>query len=188
MKIFSAIILAALLLCTGCSNNGDSSKESSTDASGGNSVCSENSAQNSTVSSENSTQSGSDSTDSEADSTPLENGNSRVLIAYFTVPEDDVDTVARASVVVKDGEKFGNTEYVANGIQQAIGGDLFQIEAVQEYTHDHDALTDFAADEKADNARPELKNHIDDISKYDTIILGYPNWLAYHNLIQCTQA
>jgi len=178
MKIFSAIILAALLLCTGCSNNGDSSKESSTDASGGNSVCSENSAQNSTVSSENSTQSGSDSTDSEADSTPLENGNSRVLIAYFTVPEDDVDTVARASVVVKDGEKFGNTEYVANGIQQAICGDLFQIEAVQEYTHDHDALTDFAADEKADNARPELKNHIDDISKYDTIILGYPNWWA----------
>ncbi len=78
----------------------------------------------------------------------------RSVIAYFTVPEDDVDTVAKASVVVKDGKKYGNTEYVANVIQQAIGGDLFQIEAVQEYTHDHDALTDFAADEKADNARP----------------------------------
>lgn len=109
---------------------------------------------------------------------PSENEGSRILIAYFTVPEDDTDTVAGASVVVKDGEKYGNTEYVANVIQQAIGGDLFQIEAVQEYTRDHDDLTDFAADEKADNARPELKNHIDDISKYDTIILGYPNWWA----------
>lgn len=109
---------------------------------------------------------------------PSENEGSHILIAYFTVTEDDVDTVAGASVVVKDGKKFGNTEYVANVIRQAIGGDLFQIEAVQKYTHDHGNLTDFAADEKADNARPELKNHIDDISKYDTIILGYPNWWA----------
>ena len=23
---------------------------------------------------------------------------------------------------------------------------------------------------------------------YDTIVLIFPNWLAYHNLIQCTQA
>ena len=178
MKKFSAFILAALLLCTGCSNNGSSSKETSTDANSGNSVSSGNSTQNSTGSSGNLTQSGSDSTDNETASAPPASNNSRVLIAYFTVPEDDVDTVARASVVVKDGEKFGNTEYVAKLIQQAVGGDLFQIETIQEYTHDHDALTDFAADEKADNARPELKNHIDDISKYDTIILGYPNWWA----------
>ena len=27
-----------------------------------------------------------------------------------------------------------------------------------------------------------------DISEYDVIFLGYPIWLAYHNLIQCTQA
>ena len=177
MKKFSAIILAALLLCTGCANDGNSSKETS--ANGGNSA---NSEKNSTGSSGSSTgisaQGGSDSANDDAVSTPSPSGNSRVLIAYFTVPEDDVDTVARASVVVKDGEKFGNTEYVANVIQQTIGGDLFQIEAVREYTHDHDALTDFAADEKADNARPELKNHIEDISKYDTIILGYPNWWA----------
>lgn len=175
MKKFSAIILAALLFCTGCANDGNLSKETSTSANGGNSA---NSEKNSTGSSGSSTQSGSDSADDDAVSTPSPSGNSRVLIAYFTVPEDDVDTVARASVVVKDGEKFGNTEYVANVIQQTIGGDLFQIEAVREYTHDHDALTDFAADEKADNARPELKNHIEDISKYDTIILGYPNWWA----------
>ncbi|MDE6030093.1 MAG: hypothetical protein K2G32_00540, partial [Oscillospiraceae bacterium] len=104
MKKFSAIILAALLLCTGCANDGNSSKETSTSANDGNST------QNSTGSSGNSTQSGSDSVDNNAVSTPSTSGNSRVLIAYFTVPEDDVDTVARASVVVKDGEKFGNTE------------------------------------------------------------------------------
>lgn len=172
MKKFTAIILTAMLFCTGCSNSGTSSGETS--ISGNNSSSSlENYAQSGGDTTVNSAQSGTGSAND-----PEANGNSRVLIAYFTVPEDDTDTVARASVVVKDGEKFGNTEYVANVIQQAIGGDLFRIEAVQEYTHNHDALTDFAADEKADNARPELKDHIDDISKYDTIILGYPNWWA----------
>lgn len=104
--------------------------------------------------------------------------NARPEIQNLPASVSEVDTVSRASVVVKDGKKFGNTEYVANVVQQTIGGDLFHIETVREYTHDHDALTDYAADEKADNARPELKNHIDNISKYDIIILGYPNWWA----------
>ena len=37
--------------------------------------------------------------------------SSRLLIAYFSVPEnvDATDAVAGASIVVKDGEKLGNT-------------------------------------------------------------------------------
>lgn len=173
MKKISAIILAALLFCTGCSNGNVYEKSVfSADNSASTSSSSREGSQDNDVNSSNS------STEYQTPTVPSDNENTRILIAFFTVPKDDVDTVARASVVVKDGEKFGNTEYVAKLIQQTIGGDLFQIEAVQEYTHDHDALTDFAADEKSDNARPELKDHIDDISKYDTIILGYPNWWA----------
>lgn len=180
MKKISAIILAALLLCTGCSNSGS---ESGTSVSGGESTStSSTSSASPQTSSTNSEQNSENSTDistgEQAPTLPSNNANSRILIVYFTVPEDDVDTVARASVVVKDGEKFGNTEYVAKLIQQTIGGDLFQIETTEEYTHDHDALTDYAADEKADNVRPELKNHIEDFSKYDTVIFGYPNWWA----------
>ena len=44
-------------------------------------------------------------------------GNSNVLVAYFTVSEDvsvsDNDAVAGTSIVVKNSEKMGNTEYVA---------------------------------------------------------------------------
>ena len=58
----------------------------------------------------------------------------KILIAYFSVPEDvdinDVDAIAGASVVVRDGEKMGNTEYVARLIQETVGGDLFRIETV----------------------------------------------------------
>ena len=103
-----------------------------------------------------------------------------ILIAYFSVPEDvdteGVDAVAGASVVVRDGEVLGNTEYTAGIIQQTVGGDLFRIETVEDYPLDHDALVDFAAEEQDAGARPELAGEIENLDQYDTIFLGYPNW------------
>lgn len=106
--------------------------------------------------------------------------NSHVLIAYFSIPEDEdisgVDAVAGASIVVTDGEKTGNTEYVAEMIQETIGGDLFRIETVDEYPLDHDTLVEQASEEQEESLRPELANHIEHLEQYDTIILGFPNW------------
>lgn len=103
-----------------------------------------------------------------------------ILIAYFSVPEDvdteGVDAVAGASVVVREGEVLGNTEYMAGIIQQTVGGDLFRIETVEDYPLDHDALVDFAAEEQDAGARPELAGEIENLDQYDTIFLGYPNW------------
>lgn len=108
--------------------------------------------------------------------------STNILIAYFSVPEDvstnGVDAVAGASVVVKDGEKLGNTEYVAKLIKQTIGGDLFRIETTENYPLEHDALVDQAADEQADKLRPELSSHVEDFSKYEYVLLGFPNWWA----------
>jgi len=39
-----------------------------------------------------------------------------------------------------------------------------------------------------EKARPALVSHVENMKQYDTVFLGFPNWLAYHNLIQCTQA
>lgn len=103
-----------------------------------------------------------------------------ILIAYFSVPEDvdteSVDAVAGASVVLNDGEKMGNTEYVADLIQQTIGGDLFRIETTASYPLDHDPLVDQAADEQDDDARPELAAHLENFDQYEVILLGFPNW------------
>ena len=103
-----------------------------------------------------------------------------ILIAYFSVPEDvdteGVDAVAGASVVVREGEVLGNTEYMAGIIQQTVGGDLYRIETVEDYPLDHDALVDFAAEEQDAGTRPELAGEIENLDQYDTIFLGYPNW------------
>ena len=106
--------------------------------------------------------------------------NARVLIAYFTVPEDvktsDNDAIAGASIVVKDSEKMGNTEYVAELVQKTIGGDLFRIETKDAYPLEHDTLVDQAAEEQEKELRPELSNHVENFEQYDTVILGFPNW------------
>ena len=125
---------------------------------------------------------------SNGDSTPSETeigataeaDGAGIVIADFTMPEDvdtsGVNAVAGASIVVNDGEVLGNTEYMASIIQDTIGGDLFQIETVQQYPLDHDPLVDQAAEEQDAESRPELSAHLDNLEQYDTIILGYPNW------------
>lgn len=87
-----------------------------------------------------------------------------------------MDAVTGASVVVEDGEVLGNVEFLATIIQDTVGGDLFQIETVQQYPLDHDPLVEQAAQEQAENARPELASSLDNLEQYDTVLLGYPNW------------
>lgn len=115
-------------------------------------------------------------------SIPDEAQDQRILIAYFSVPEDvdttGVDAVSGASIVVSDGEKLGNTQYVAELIQDAIGGDLFRIETVAPYPLDHEPLVDQASEEKAAAVRPELSAQVENFEQYDAVLLGYPNWWA----------
>lgn len=104
---------------------------------------------------------------------------SKVLIAYFTVPETDgVDTVSGASRVAKDGEVLGNTEFIAKEIQKNLGGDLFAIETVQKYPGEYEELLDFAYEELDKGARPELSGKIENMDSYDVVLVGYPNWNA----------
>ncbi len=116
---------------------------------------------------------------SQATGTSSATSGGNILIAYFSVMETDgVDTVAGASRVAVNGEVLGNNEYVAQIIQRETGGDLFRIETVQEYPTTHDSLLDFAYEEKAQDARPELAAQIENLDDYDVIFLGFPNWNA----------
>ena len=124
--------------------------------------------------------SGEETASEETEEAAGEEGASNILIAYSTMPEDvdttGVDAIAGASIVVDDGEVMGNVEYMARVIQETVGGDLFQIETVQQYPLDHDPLVDQAAEEQDAEARPELATHIENPDQYDVILLGYPNW------------
>lgn len=93
-----------------------------------------------------------------------------ILIAYFSRKGQNY-----VNGQIKDLAK-GNTERVAEFIQQAVGGDLFEIEPVREYAADYTQCTVEAKRELQAKARPELKKSLDNLDGYDTIFLGYPNW------------
>ncbi len=70
----------------------------------------------------------------------------------------------------------GNTEQVAQLIQEATGGGLFEITPAVPYTDDYDELLDIARQEQSDSARPELAAQVENWGRYDTVFVGYPNW------------
>ena len=106
------------------------------------------------------------------ESTPTpSNTNGKNLVVYFSMP-DNVDD----STVVIDGETLGNTQYMAYVIQETVGADIFRIEPETPYPTDHDELVDLASEEQSNNARPAIKDTIENFDTYENIFIGYPNW------------
>lgn len=70
----------------------------------------------------------------------------------------------------------GNTEICAKFIQNAVGGDLFQIEPESTYSADYHTCTEEAKMEYNDNARPKLKHYLNNIDAYDHIFICGPCW------------
>lgn len=81
--------------------------------------------------------------------------------------------------------KVGNTQAVAQKIQKLTGADIFRLETVRTYAEDYYECTQQAKEEKQQNARPALKADID-ISKYDTIYLGWPCWWGTYPMCVAT--
>lgn len=82
----------------------------------------------------------------------------------------------------------GNTEICAEFIQNAVGGELFQIETVKEYAEDYYACIDEAKVEMQQKARPELKKYWDNIADYDNIFICGPCWWGLFPMAIYTQA
>lgn len=76
---------------------------------------------------------------------------------------------------LKNIEK-GNTEVIAEYIQEFSDAELFKVEPLNEYPEDYMKCIDVAKKEQKNDARPEIKESLSDISSYETIYIGFPNW------------
>ncbi len=70
----------------------------------------------------------------------------------------------------------GNTEVIAEYIEDFTGADLFKVEPEVAYPEDYMECIDIAKKEQQNNSRPEIKECLEDISDYDVIYIGFPNW------------
>ena len=165
-KILSMLLagVTAIGLLAGCSSNTDDTQGASAD----NTAAEEN--QDSTADSSDNADAAQSGTE---DSTDATSGSGNVLVVYYSAT--------------------GNTEEVANYIADAAGGDLFEVEPAEPYTDDDLNWTDDnsrVSQEYADESLRDVElvtTEVENWDSYDTVFIGYPIWLAYHKLIQCTQ-
>jgi flavodoxin len=72
--------------------------------------------------------------------------------------------------------RSGNTREIANLIHKSIGGDIVEIQTVEPYPGNYDAVTKQAKQELESGYKPALKTKIENIQSYDVVFIGYPIW------------
>lgn len=126
------------------------------------------------------------STDNGLDGTEITDGNQQgnsqggltvtqgnVLIAYFSLAEnidyDGGETITTGASMSSTGDVARLSAY----IQEYTGGEIFSIRTVKKYPNDFQAVVD---ENHAETENPTLQTKVADMSKYDTVFIGYPVW------------
>ena len=79
-------------------------------------------------------------------------------------------------------------EVIGQMIQDTVGGDIVSVNTKEHYPASYSDTVSVASKEMSRRELPELVDMPENIEEYDMVFLVFPLWLAYHNLIQCTQA
>lgn len=112
-------------------------------------------------------------------------------------PEEPIEPSGNKKVLVVYFSHTGNTRTIAGYIHDTVKSDLVEIQTVDAYTDDYDALLAQIREEVASGYCPSLTTNIENISSYDVVFIGYPIWvetaappirtfLTTHNLAEKT--
>lgn len=71
---------------------------------------------------------------------------------------------------------YGSTKKFAQLVQQRVGGDLVEVKPVVPYQTGYKELLDFSKREVDSRVLTPFQELDIDISKYDTVFVGYPMW------------
>lgn len=93
----------------------------------------------------------------------------KVLVAYFSHKGENYFSGKIVDI------QIGNTCIAAQKAADMLGCDIFEIEEEEEYPVDYRQCVARAVKEKKEDARPKIKDCCD-ITPYDVVVLGYPNW------------
>ena len=103
-------------------------------------------------------------------SAPTTDGETRVLVAYFSAT--------------------GNTEHIARYIQTVLDADLYEIVPEEPYTDDDlnygDDTCRANREQNDSDTRPAIAGTLEHPEDYDVVFLGYPIWWGQAPKIICT--
>lgn len=95
----------------------------------------------------------------------------KILIAYYSRKGENYFKGKIAKLTE------GNTAKMAKRICHLVAADLFEITTLKPYPQSYHETTERAKMELKNDARPAIDlTNLPDISAYDIIFIGYPNW------------
>ena len=98
----------------------------------------------------------------------------KVLILYFSANNmNDADAVSSATPII-DGAS--SVEWIANIIQEQVGGDLVPLIPSEDYPLGYDDVADAAKKEADNEVHPAIVPLSVNPEDYQTVFIGYPMW------------
>ena len=95
------------------------------------------------------------------------------------VPQtEETDLTNDSKVLVVYFSWSGHLQTMSHWIADETGGDIVRVVTKEPYPEDYNATADRAKKEQDDGTRPEITIELteEELSKYDTIFLGFPVW------------
>ena len=105
----------------------------------------------------------------------------KILFLFFLISLTSFSKSTDSSkIIIIYFSLTGNTEKFANYITE-ISDEIssFKIEPTSPYPQDYNTMLKIAQEEQSSNARPEIKNALDNVNDYEIILLGYPIWYSH---------
>ena len=89
-----------------------------------------------------------------------------------------VSAVAGGDALVVFFSWSGNTRLIARELASQLGVEAIELVCEEPYSSDYNTCLDEAQCDQNRQARPALATHIDNMDRYSTVYVGYPNWWA----------
>ena len=103
-----------------------------------------------------------------------------VLPVRSAVPIQTDIPAGRHNILIAYFSKTGTTRSMAEQIQEQTGGVLFEIEPVHPYPANYQETVQIVQKERAEDARPQILNSVENMESYDIVFVGFPK-MEYQN-------
>ena len=107
-----------------------------------------------------------------------------IIILVIFLIKCEVDT---SKMLIIFFSRTGNTALFCDYIKEILNIDSYRIIPVNEYPSESQTMTELAKMERNNNVRPEIIDPLQNITKYNKILLGYPIWNSYMPCIVINQ-
>lgn len=91
-------------------------------------------------------------------------------------PETPSEPATDGKILVAYFSWGGTTERMAKIIAEQTEGTLFEIEPVVHYPTEYTPCTEVALQERDNNARPAIKDKVENMGDYEIVFIGCPVW------------